>query len=425
MIGGGLGGLLGAAALAQEGRRVVLFERSLRRWADEPVSQRHPSGHVFNLGPHAFYLGGPAVAWLARLGVRPSGGVVRGSGSMMLKGGRLHTMPAGPVSLLTTGLVRGAGRLELARILTRLPRLAAEALPSQTVEAWLEANARHLEVRDVLRAYLRLASYSCESEELSASAAVGQLRLALEGTLYADDGWQATVDALARTAQSRGATLRTSIRVTSVKAVDGGAVVRTSDGALFEAPAVMLAAPPHVGLELLSGPARDELAAYVQRLRPVRAACLDLALSSLPRPRHLFMLGVDQPLYASVHSAYGRLAPEGGAMVQVAKYLRAGEDGAAALAELEASMDLWQPGWRERVAERRFLPSMTVSWALPIAAGNGLEGRPSGRLACAPAIHLAGDWVGPRGMLLDAVAESAAAAVEAILARSRAGEVAA
>ncbi|MGA9521892.1 MAG: FAD-dependent oxidoreductase [Myxococcaceae bacterium] len=422
VIGGGLGGLLAATALAKAGRRVVLLERS-SRLGGRAISQRLDSGHVFNLGPHALYLGGPAVAWLEQLGVKPAGGVARGSGSTMLEGGQLHTMPTGPVSLLTSGLLRGAGRLEFARLLTRAPRMTAS--PSQTVEEWLEAEVRHPEVRGVVRALLRLATYSCESDALSASVAVGQLRLALKGNLYADGGWQVTVDALARMAEASGVALRTGAAVRAVEADGSGVVVRTSDGAILEATAALLVVPPKEAVALLSGAARDELAASVQRLRPVRAACLDLALSGLPRPNHLFTLGVDQPLYGSVHSAYGRLAPKGGAMVQLAKYLRGGEDGAPALTELEALMDLWQPGWRERVVERRFLPSMTVSWALPTADGNGLEGRPSGRLASAPGLLLAGDWVGPRGWLLDAVAASAAAAVDAILAQRRPGEAAA
>ena len=41
--------------------------------------------------------------------------------------------------------------------------------------------------------------------------------------------------------------------------------------------------------------------------------CLDVALSSLPDKDALFALGVDRPLYFSVHSAYAKLAPNGGA----------------------------------------------------------------------------------------------------------------
>ena len=49
---------------------------------------------------------------------------------------------------------------------------------------------------------------------------------------------------------------------------------------------------PHSGTTLLRG-----------GLVPVKAASLELGLSSLPRPDALFALGVDGPWYASVHSA--------------------------------------------------------------------------------------------------------------------------
>ena len=49
--------------------------------------------------------------------------------------------------------------------------------------------------------------------------------------------------------------------------------------------------------------------------------CLDVALSSLPDKDTLFALGIDRPLYFPVHSAHAKLAPEGGALMHVAKYL--------------------------------------------------------------------------------------------------------
>ena len=45
------------------------------------------------------------------------------------------------------------------------------------------------------------------------------------------------------------------------------------------------------------------------------------ALSSLPDKDTLFALGIDRPLYFSVHSTHAKLAPEGGALIHVAKYL--------------------------------------------------------------------------------------------------------
>ncbi len=51
------------------------------------------------------------------------------------------------------------------------------------------------------------------------------------------------------------------------------------------------------------------LSKAAKEAKPVRMACLDIALSSLPDKDALFALGVDRTLYFSVHSAYAKLAP--------------------------------------------------------------------------------------------------------------------
>jgi hypothetical protein len=123
-------------------------------------------------------------------------------------------------------------------------------------------------------------------------------------------------------------------------------------------------------------------------------------------------LGVERPLDLSVHSASARLAPEGGALVHLAKYLGGpGEDGDPE-AELEALMDQVQPGWREVVVERRFLPSMVTSNALVAAGEGGLAGRPDAAVPGVRGLAIAGDWVGPEGMLADAALASARRAAE-------------
>jgi hypothetical protein len=89
-------------------------------------------------------------------------------------------------------------------------------------------------------------------------------------------------------------------------------------------------------------------------------------------------------------------------------------DGEAAR-ELEALVDRMQPGWRDLVVERRYLPRLTVSHALVRADKGGLAGRPPAPVEDLPGVVLAGDWVGPQGLLADASCASGRAAAEALL----------
>src|SRR5262249_14372208 len=142
---------------------------------------------------------------------------------------------------------------------------------------------------------------------------------------------------------------------------------------------------------------------------PVRAASLDIALSHLPRPHQNVAFSLDRPLYFSVHSACAKLAPEGVAVIHVMKYLGADLQSSppAVEAELGGYLDRRQPGWRAHVVARQFLPGLTVANDFPRVEEGGLAGRVGVAVSGCPNVFLAGDWVGPEGMLADASAASA------------------
>ena len=72
---------------------------------------------------------------------------------------------------------------------------------------------------------------------------------------------------------------------------------------------------------MVEGGQQTILSEWAKTAIPVKAACLDIALERLPEPQTTFALGIDRPLYLSVHSAAAKLAPEGNAVVHVAMYL--------------------------------------------------------------------------------------------------------
>jgi hypothetical protein len=194
--------------------------------------------------------------------------------------------------------------------------------------------------------------------------------------------------------------------------------------ASLECRALVLATGPAAARSIV---ASEAIAAWANRALPVRAACLDVALTTLPRPRTTFALGVDRPLYLSVHSRSARVAPDGTALVSTMKYLSPTEppDAAGDAAELEAWLDRLQPGWRDVLVERRWLPAMVASSALVTASGGGTAGRPGPRVPDAPGVFVVGDWVGGEGMLLDAsLASAERVAVELGEARAAVAKVA-
>jgi phytoene dehydrogenase-like protein len=403
VVGGGLGGLATAALLAREGRSVVVLEKA-SVLGGRAGTQAH-EGFRFNFGPHALYRTGEGARVLRDLGARWTGGMPSASGGYAIAGGRCHALPGGFVSLLTTGLFGVGAKLEAARFLASLGKLDPAPLAHVSVARFLAEHVRHASLRELLSALCRLSTYAADAEYQSAGTALAQLQLAFAGGVeYLDDGWQTLVDALAASCRSAGVVVRTGAGVETVALGEAGSwSVRLRDGATLGARAVVIAASPSIAGELLGR--TDWPGATI----PVRAACLDLALARLPEPRARFALGIDRPLYFSVHSAVARLAPDGGAVVQLAKYLgsTARDDAKADERELEALADLVQPAWRAHVVERRFLPAMTVSHALVTAEMGGTAGRPDVEVPGMPGAYVVGDWVGPEGLLVDASLASA------------------
>ena len=318
---------------------------------------------------------------------------------------------------MTTNLFGLAAKMEAARLLGSLGKIDAQAIQHISIREWLETEIRQPEVRQLISALFRVSTYANDPDVMSAGAALAQFQMAVASNVYyLDGGWQTLVNGLRSTAEKAGVKILTQAKAEKIiydKNVQG---VQLSDGSMLEAPSVIAAVSPHEACDLIENADKTELGNWAKNATPVKAACLDVALKSLPQPRATFALGIDSPLYLSVHSATAKLAPNGGAMIHAAKYLPTNtKDSAQAVEqELENLLDLIQPGWREVISEKRFLPSMTVSHAIVDAERGGYSGRPGPAVPGINGLFVAGDWVGKTGMLADASFASAKCAAELV-----------
>ncbi|HEX4346015.1 MAG TPA: FAD-dependent oxidoreductase [Vicinamibacterales bacterium] len=412
VIGGGIAGLVAATSIANAHVPVVLLEKAPALGGRGSTHEKH--GFSFNLGPHALYRAGVFSDTLRSLGIEPSGAVPGGDGGFAIHNGTLHTLPAGLTSLLTTSLFPLLAKFEFARLLSSIGSIDTSALQHETLEHWLSTHIRHERVRDVITMLVRVTTFTNAPDVQSAGAAIEQLQLATRANvLYVDGGWRTIIEGLRRAATAAGVEIRTAAPAVRLERRDSTAVaVRLADGTLLPAAAFVVTGGPS-DVDGLTG------SSFASTLPPaVRHATLDLALTSLPNLRRLVAFGVDQPLYFSVHSAVARLAPAGGALLHVSQYLRPGEvAGRDTERELEQLVDRLQPGWRDVLDTKQFLPNLTVTHTMLTAAQGGTAGRPTSRLAAYDNVFIAGDWVGPRGQLSDAAAGSALDAACAVLSR--------
>ena len=208
VVGGGLAGLAAAAFAGRDGLSVGVFERAAALGGRARTQDK--DGFLFNQGPHALYRGGEALRALRDLGIPVSGGVPPLGGAYAIRAGRLHALPVGTYSLMTTGLLPLTQKLEAGRALAGLGRRVAREADSLSEGEWLRAELRSESVRELVAAFFRLSTYAHDPGRQSAGAALAQFQRGLEaGVLYLDGGWQSLVDGL------QEAVLRSGVAISS------------------------------------------------------------------------------------------------------------------------------------------------------------------------------------------------------------------
>jgi phytoene dehydrogenase-like protein len=410
VVGAGLAGLTAATVAARAGRAVTLLEARSEPGGRARSADR--AGFIMNEGPHALYRTGEGIGVLRHLGIEPHGARPPVKGTMAWRDGRLAPFPVGPSSLLRTPLVGARAKLVLGRLLSRLPSLDPAAHAGVSIGEWVDDAVGDPDGGALLHTLVRLGTYVNDPDHLSADAALTQIqREVSDSVLYLHGGWQTLVDQLRAGAVGAGVQLVAGRKVDALGR-ESSRLVASSGAEEIAAAAVVVAGGGPELLAALAGPLSPLARTWSDAARPARVAALDVCLPTGWGAAPSIVLGVDEPLYLSVHAPLARLAPTGAALVGVAKYLPSGEsrDGEADRRQLERVLDAVRPGWRDDAADTRFLHRVVASTDIPKASCGGLAGRPGPAVPDVPGLFVAGDWVGTRGVLADAALSSGAAA---------------
>ena len=397
VIGAGLAGLAAGATATRAGSATLVLDAHVPGGRARVTTR---DGFVFNRGVHALYRGGAGWEVLRSLGIEPQGGSPPVGRYQALAGGELHLLPTSPGSLRRTTLLGRKDKVALAALLARLPLLHPQRHAGASVSQWIAGAGFGPAAVAAVSALVRLTTFASDMTTFAADAAVAQLQRAAGGVVYLDGGWAQLVTRLAALCQ-----VRPGIKVTGVAPAAGRVQVATSDGPLVAHSVIIAAGRPAAAFRLLpADPGWGDLGPEVT------AACLDAGLRRVPDPG--YVLGVDAPLYVTVQSPPARQAPAGQAVVAAVRY--GATEAKADRAVLQAH--LARAGVREEdVVTSRFLARMVVAGAAPMAARGGLGGRPAVDATGLPCVYLAGDWVGPTGLLADAaLASGQAAALRAV-----------
>lgn len=421
VIGGGLAGLTAAAYLAQAGLAVTLFEKAAGV-GGRAATQKYDDGFLLNRGIHALYSGGPTDEVLKDLEVKYTGSTPKDI--FALRRGKFYEAPYNLGSLFRTKLLTWKEKFELMGLFSKLPRLKADDFARISVQDWVDRSIRSEGVRQFMSSFARTFVYTSNLKLVSAQIFIEKAQGTLKHpVIYLDGGWQSLADALAIKASAAGARIINNAFVEALEYDEGQVrAVRFRDGRHLQARAVVVATTPQAAAKLVDIPA---LQTIVGKLVPGQIACLDVALRKLPNRLHPVVLNEDKPIFLSTQSLYAKIAPEGGGVISLFKQLdpQNPSDPYEDERDLEGMLDTVQPGWRDQVVKRNFLPHMDGVAMLPTAKDGGYAGRPGYQVSGLDNLFLIGDWVGPEGFLVDASFASARHVAKLLVDTVKAGKV--
>lgn len=410
VIGGGLAGLsaaLNIARLARDEVSVTVFERSPNPGGRAQTT--HKDGFSLNFGPHALYLGGAAFPFLKELGIDPAGATPPTTRATAFYKGKSMLLPLTFADILQTTLLGFMDKLRLLAFMSRLNSFDESSVESLTVNEWIDSDKGLRNggkaLKSLVATLVQLTTYTGDMSKLSAAAGVRQLKLAVSGGVsYLHGGWAQMINALVEKSQQAGVEIVGGYEVNEIfRSVETGKITvvfkNAQQSALSQTfDGIILAVPPNAVNSILGKTHASQKVKVLElgdeRLEDVRAACLDICLSQLPYPEKTFALGVDEPVYYSVHSSAARLAPANGALIHLAYYLKGDETGDHQIEKrLEKVMDDLQPGWREKLVYKRYLANIAVTHKLLTVKDAKLGGYWTEKTN-EPDVFRAGDWVG-------------------------------
>ncbi|RIX50080.1 FAD-dependent oxidoreductase [Paenibacillus nanensis] len=409
VVGGGIAGLTAAIYAAKAGKQTVVIEKQ-NRLGGRAVSNKK-KGAYFNLGAHALYQG-DAYATFRELGLTLQGKQPSAFAYGIWKG-KLSTLPSDMKSLFTTPLLSWKGKMEFASCLMKLSKADTRQFDRISVREWVEGNLRDPMVRHIFYSLLRTASFVVGPDLPAAGPALRQLQNALKGALYLDRGWGELIEELHKKASGLGVRFLTNTKVSSID-IRGGIVrqVLCEDGAQIDTHYVILATAPSIAHKLVPFAEKTALHTWKEQAIEVTAACLDVALKRLSKPKQQFAYGIDQTVFLTNQSRAAHLSDDGAQVISLIKYQGKDTDPDKDLQELEGVLDLMQPGWREELTVKQYLPKITVCH--DFMHMKRLE-NPGPAVPEIQGLYVAGEWASHGEVLADAATASAKRAIQHML----------
>ncbi|WP_261129732.1 NAD(P)/FAD-dependent oxidoreductase [Bacillus sp. Marseille-Q3570] len=419
IIGGGVAGLTAAIMLANEGQRVILFEKSPEFGGRSQTINKN--GVYMNLGAHALYKGGEAMRIFNELGITIKGAQPTTDSAQAIWKNHVYHVPMSFRTIFSKQFLNGIEKIQLVQMMAQLSRMNVEAVEKESIQDWAEREIRNPMIRHFFYAFCRTATQTHAPSLQLARPVLRQMQRAFkEGVLYIDKGWATIVTELRSTAEKAGVELLNAMKVEKIEHEGQVQRVIGSNKVAYEVENVIITTPPNEACRLVPHVENTSLDQWRKEAIPATASCYDLGLRTLPDKNHQFVIGLDIPILFTNQSRTAKLSEDNTTVVSLVNYHDLTKDRKTCIQTskslMEKSMDLIQPGWRGEVKEQQYLPDIAVTHNFPHINRSVVPGPDVSEIK---GLYVAGDWVGDEELLVDASLASAKRAASHILKRNR------
>ncbi|MDP5274768.1 FAD-dependent oxidoreductase [Chengkuizengella axinellae] len=411
IIGGGIAGLTASIILAKANKKVLILDKG-KHVGGRAITAEKAEG-LLNLGPHAIYPNGPGVQILKQLNITLQGGSPAPKGTLVYQN-KSYPLTLSPFALLTSKLLKWKDKREFIKLISGLSKIDTQTIQHTSLYNWVETHLKEEKVKELFYMLCRLSSYSNDPKRSSAGRIIEQVKLGLTGVTYLDGGWQTLVNQLKEQAITHGVFIQENKHIIEINGTHPNMTLIEQSGQTYTGSHVISTSTPANTLAMVKTKQPSSLKKWSEKCIPVKGAFWDIVLKKNSNLKVKFALGLDEPLYYSVHSAVANLTTKPDLhVIHLGKYLSIDDkiDPKKNQNQLERFLTSVEPNWEKELVFQRYFPSLTVYHALPTTDLPVI----TPEVPEISGLYVAGDWVTAKGLLADASITSAKTAANAVL----------
>jgi len=358
IIGGGLAGLVAAAKLAKNKRKVLLVERGKLGGRATTASIK---GFDFNMGAHAVYAKDRTV--LSKLEKELSLDInwltFSPRRAIYDLGDKTSAVPSNLKGLWDTKLLTGWNKISFGFFVLKTMLGIQKGEKGVTIKNWLDKNKIGEQTKETLLSIASSNFFTKNPENIPSDVFFDYYKSVFKTkhpVSYVEGGWKTLIVQFEKAIKENGGEIIEKTKIMNIEQENGVVKSVSTAKEVYFGKDFIFAIPP-VELEKLFG---DKMEKYKNQ-KAVSVAFYDIGLKNRIQSPYSYVYNKRERMFITDISYYDKTCtPEGGQLLQAVAYINEEDNPDTIKEKLEEMYDKQFPGWREELVVTKFSNKATV-----------------------------------------------------------------